>query len=703
MSRKKQISMFVVIFLVLSTIFLFSVDSSVKGNLSISKLESGKGKTRVEIISSVNTEANHDNNDFFSKNSDNKSWTYMLYLDADNDIEGDAIRDFEWLEQAGGSNDNISFVVLLDRIPGYDNTHGNWNGSRIYNVTDDVSYTTIDSQLMVDLGEVDMADPNTLIDFITYCFDNFPAENYILDLWNHGHAAYGVIDDETSSSHFIVNDIQTAITTVLDASDEEIDILSMDACNMNTIEVAWEMRNLSKYFIASEDSTNGYHYKLIAERLKLNPGINASSFCKLMVDAYKDHYKNTYITCLSAINQTKLLEIPAAINSFVSELITTLDAGFYDNIFKLIRDISYEFYDGHWVDFISLIKNTQFFLDSPSLNQVAEELLDCLNQSVLYNWQHTGYFGRANGITIFMPSGSLSEELIDIYINREGYCAGMDWQTATLWDEFLDYYRDNNLYTSFTEPLLLTLEEVEEDCTIQKNSIKLYRVNIWQNSIYEFYSPIITGDVDIKVIAFDLSGTYETIGGSYLVNPIDATEEYCRFHLKTGFYLVLVYSYNLSSTFDLVVRKCEPNELVCNSPKTSTGGSINGDEQGHYKQVLNHYYQIALPYGNNTITLTNSETANYQLTIYSEFWGILFYLSEAGLGEVLTLQYNQTSDNPIILILEICGYSGVGDFTIEIKNPNEPTPKMGFHFWQFFLFISLILIVYKKKFTKSNQ
>ena len=420
-----------------------------------------------------------------------------------------------------------------------------------------------------------------------------------------------------------------------------------------------------------------------------------------MVNAYSDYYSYNYKTCLSVINQTRLLDIPEIINSFVSELITTLNVGYYDDIFTFIRDISFDFYDGNWVDFISIIDSIHYFLDNPSLNLAVEEFQDFLNQLILYNWQHHSYFGNARGITIFMPCGPSSSELIDEYVNGLGYCAGMDWQTDTLWDEFLTFYLDNNLHTINIELQMLNLEEIKKDCSIQQNSIQIYRINLWQNAIYEFYCPIITGDIDIKVIEFDLSGTYETIGGSYLINPDDATDEYCRFHLETGFYLVLVYSYDLSSTFDLVVRKCEPNELVCNSPKTSTGGSINGDEQGHYKQDLNHYYQIALPYGNNTITLTNSETANYQLTIYSEFWGILFYLSATGLGEVLTLQYNQTSDNPITLILEICGYSGVGDFTIEIGNPNEPTPKMTF-VWQFIFFLPIIITISRKRITKRK-
>ncbi len=695
MLRKKQVSLLIILFLTSLSLIQISID------FAISKVDSNRTNTDIEIINSIETEAIHDNNDIFSKNSESKTWTYMLYLDADNDIEGDAIRDFEWLEEAGGSNENISIIVLLDRIPGYDNTHGNWNGSRIYNITADISPFTIDSQLLVDLGEVDMANPTTLTNFITYCFDNFPADNYILDLWNHGHAAYGVIDDETSSSHFIVNDVQTAINDALDSSSEEIDIISMDACNMATLEVAWEMRNLSKYFISSEDGTNGYPYKLITERLKLNPSINASAFCELMVDAYSDHYMNFYLTCISVINQTKLLDLPDVLNTFILDLIDTLEKGNYNDVFAFVRELSYDFYDENWVDFISLIDNILLFLDNQELTLAAEEFLEFLNQIVPYNWQNIGYKGNARGVTIYMPFGPATSEFIYDYINGLSFCLGMDWQDDTLWDEFLVYYVQN-YYHIIHEPQLLTLDEVLEGCSIQLNSTKLYRINLWQNAIYEFSCSISSGDVDFRIFEFDFSSKCEFIGGSYLYNPEDGTIETCRFRLETGFYLIIVKSKNMSAIYDLEASKYDSIELVCNLPYTSGGGSLNGDSQGHYMQDLNHYFQIALPYGNNKITLINSETSNYQLSIYNEFWQTLYFLPAIGLGEILTFIYNQTSSEPIILILKICGYEGVGEFTIEIKNPLEPTPKMTANIWFFFVFIPIISVCSRRKNKRRN-
>ncbi|HUT80479.1 MAG TPA: clostripain-related cysteine peptidase [Candidatus Bathyarchaeia archaeon] len=695
MFMKKHISFLVLFLVAFSQGFITQTDTK-------NTLENKANSNEIQIISKQHSIPSIDNV-FSTKASGDKSWTYMLYLDADNDIEGDAVRDFEWLEQAGGSNENISIVVLFDRIPGFDNTHGNWNGSRIYNITENVLPTTIDSQLMVDLGEVDMANPASLTDFISYCFENFPAENYILDLWNHGHAAYGVIDDETSSTHFIVNDIQLAITNALAAYEEEINIISMDACDMNTIEVAWEMRNLCDYFITTEDGTNGYPYNSIIQKLKLQPNLNASLFCELIVDAYSIYYQNTYKNCLSVIDQTKLLGIPEVINPFISELITTLEAGYYDEIFAFSRDLTYDFYDECWVDLVALIKNIIFFLDEPSLNLVGRELLDYLDQVITYNWQHPNYGGSANGLTIFLPDGTIAMESIEGYNSGLSFTEDMDWLTDTLWDEFLDFYKSNYLYLKTVNPEMLSLEEVRKDCSIVQNSVQMFKINLWKKAIYEFACQISSGDIDFKVMKYDLTGIYKLIGGSFFINPEDATSEIGRYRLETGFYLILVYGKASTSNFDIEVKECEPIELVCNSPYTSTGGSMNGDTQGHFKQDLNHYFQIGIPYGNNTITLSNSETANYQLTIYDETWKKLFFIQAEGFGKILTLEYNQTSESPTTFFLEIYDCEGYGEFTIEIKNPNEPTPNVSFNVWNIIFFLPIIIIISKAKFIRKNE
>ena len=56
-------------------------------------------------------------------------WTFMVYVDGDNNLESAAVDDF--LEMASvGSDQNINIVVQMDRISGYSTDYGNWTDAR---------------------------------------------------------------------------------------------------------------------------------------------------------------------------------------------------------------------------------------------------------------------------------------------------------------------------------------------------------------------------------------------------------------------------------------------------------------------------------------------------------------------------------------------------------------------------------------------
>lgn len=169
--------------------------------------------------------------------------------------------------------------------------------------------------------------------------------------------------------------------------------------------------------------------------------------------------------------------------------------------------------------------------------------------------------------------------------------------------------------------------------------------------------------------------------------------------LETGFYYIIVFGKASTSNYEIGVKYYEAINLVCNSPNTQTAGSMNGDDSGHFKQDLNFYYKIDIPYGNNTITLTNSATANYQITIFDDDWNMEYFIPAEGYGEVLTIIYTHTGENPLTFYLEICGYERSGEFTIEIKNPLEPTPtsKVQLSLILILAFLPIMTFITRKK------
>ena len=127
-------------------------------------------------------------------------WTYLVYMSADNNLEDEAILNFNQMEEVGSSED-VTIVIQLDRSPDWDETNGDWTGTRRYYVLQDTDTELINSTLVEDMGEVDMGNADNLRDFVVWGVTNYPAERYYLDIWGHGGGwRDGTCNDYTSGS-----------------------------------------------------------------------------------------------------------------------------------------------------------------------------------------------------------------------------------------------------------------------------------------------------------------------------------------------------------------------------------------------------------------------------------------------------------------------------------------------------------------------
>gem|GEM_PF-4154099 len=163
-----------------------------------------------------------------------KSWTVMVYLDADNNLEAYGMEDLNemelglYLAQQNDADvlDKLNVVVQVDRIaeeyleyPEDDDTEsydtgGDWTGARRYFVqpdsTRDSAQSDLSSTLRVNLGEVNMGDANELKAFIEWGKEKFPADHYALILWNHGDGV---------RSRSAADDVRTRAIAYDDSSD----------------------------------------------------------------------------------------------------------------------------------------------------------------------------------------------------------------------------------------------------------------------------------------------------------------------------------------------------------------------------------------------------------------------------------------------------------------------------------------------------
>jgi hypothetical protein len=118
--------------------------------------------------------------------SDGQTWLVMLYQDADDKIlEEDIVVDFNEAERVG-SNDQVHIVAQVDRYNRGFQGDGNWDSTKRFYVTYDPDLNRTSSQEIMDLGEANMADGDTLVDFVTWAVETFPADKHVLILSDHG-------------------------------------------------------------------------------------------------------------------------------------------------------------------------------------------------------------------------------------------------------------------------------------------------------------------------------------------------------------------------------------------------------------------------------------------------------------------------------------------------------------------------------------
>lgn len=214
-----------------------------------------------------------------------KEWTILVYLDADNDLEGDGIVDVNEMEQVG-SDEHVNVVVQMDRIPGEDDSNGDWTDTRRFYILWDDDLSAISSaQVGPQLGELNMGDPQTLADFLEWGMLNYPANRYMLVLWNHGGGwretgwptslTKGVAWDETDNHDYLeLREVKSALTAVKANTGQDIDLLGFDACIMGLVEVAYELRDaVTDVVIASQENEPhfGWYYTGFLQDLQGDP------------------------------------------------------------------------------------------------------------------------------------------------------------------------------------------------------------------------------------------------------------------------------------------------------------------------------------------------------------------------------------------------------------------------------------------------
>lgn len=324
------------------------------------------------------------------------NWTILVYLDADNDLEAYGIEDLNEMEIPVLPN-GVRVVTLVDRIPGYDGSNGNWAEARRGLITHDSNEALISSPLL-SLGEMNMGAPQTLTDFIQWGVQTNPAENYGLVLWNHGGGLSGVTwDDTNNNDNLTLREITDAIQT----SGVSFDLIGFDACLQSLVEQGYELQNLTDVMVASQETEpgDGWDYTAWLNQLAANPTMGAEDLAAAIVSTYGEFYGNN--ETLAATRVGDYGELKTALNNFATTALTSATESDWQAI-ATARNTAQFFSLPEYRDLKTF---TDAIAANPGVSGVvratAEAVSIAMSNAVIRN--HSGTSEGGTGLSIYLP------------------------------------------------------------------------------------------------------------------------------------------------------------------------------------------------------------------------------------------------------------------------------------------------------------
>lgn len=367
------------------------------------------------------------------------AWTLLIYLDGDNNLEQHAIDDF--IEMAAvGSSDTINVLVQFDRTPGYDTRYGDWTGALRFRVEREMSPEPANA--LVDLGEVNMGDPQTLADFVSWGMAAFPAQRTALVLWNHGDGwrassmakagRKAICWDDTNGRDALDSaELRDVLSMVTNGGVRPLDLLAFDACLMAMIEIDAQISPYVQVRVGSEDTEpgTGYPYDVILRDLFHHPDWNGAALGTMIVERYyQTYWGETQSAVRLGADYAGLID---AVDRFALALLEH-QATEIDAIRAARRQV--RVFEVNYVDLSDL---AQLIVGSTSINALrsaAQAVLDAANRVTLAN-RYGASLAGSNGISVYFPAQPMQWD--ELYAGDSEY---LDFTKQTHWDEFLQAY-----------------------------------------------------------------------------------------------------------------------------------------------------------------------------------------------------------------------------------------------------------------------
>lgn len=360
--------------------------------------------------------------------------TVLVYMVADNSLSGFASADLAEMKEGLKSVDvtRNNLLVYID-----DRTEGAF--PRLIRLGKDKKGRVVEETL-VKYKEQNSVDVSVMRNILQTAFKYYPAENYGMVFWSHGEG--WVPSPSTASTRWFgqdgndymnISDLHEALAVA-----PHFDYIFFDACFMESVEVAYELRDCGDYLISSptEIPGPGAPYQEVVPAMFADGNVSVK-----IADAYYNYYKSIYKNGVGISNDnwtggvsvgvtkgSALGKLAEATSKIIPEYIAGRESIDVSNILCYDQRNN----TGYYYDLDGLIRSLATDEEYRNWKSVFDEAV------VAWKYTETNYSGLAGQMFSLEGSAGLSTYILhgkyDTTVNKY-YRESCSWYNAAGWDK----------------------------------------------------------------------------------------------------------------------------------------------------------------------------------------------------------------------------------------------------------------------------
>ena len=380
----------------------------------------GKSRGLLDFLFGLDSSSYYDNSQSVSayqidnslgQGNPNETWTVLMYL-CGSDLEstparqggGQATNNLVELSKAN-LGQNVTYIVQTGGAKAWQNNVISPRYLSRYAIQNG-KMALLDQQ-----PSASMAAQSTFADFLKWGTTNYPADHYMVVIWDHGGGSItGVCQDDIYPYDSKGNADSLTLPEMRDAMKSvgaKFDVIGFDTCLMATVETAQILSPYGNYMVASEESEPGagWDYTSWPNWLAAHPGTSGKDLGTVICQTYYNKcgtYRQQGMATLSVIDLAKVGTVSKAFENASDDIaFSTIDNSKLRRLQQGAKSAESfgetGFYRMNMVDLADLMSKTGDVIGSD-----ATDVINAIDQAVVYE-VHGRNRASASGLSVYYP------------------------------------------------------------------------------------------------------------------------------------------------------------------------------------------------------------------------------------------------------------------------------------------------------------